>query len=268
MTTITTRTVHLSVKVPTLEDVIRGVISPVYGSGDSATFTIPEWVEIGDLLIYFVGIHQNMDWESNSEYMSFSLDDANWLKSLEVSCNAAEFDGGVAAVGDGNRPGLTLYSGSRIADEGDIGTSVTVSFKQIHTPPPPIPAAFAEPVLFLLVIRNDHYHTDNAYMSNWQVGYYEGSPDQPPPALTECYRYIANEFTVIDEAFDVVFFTRATYEGGGRGILPIGVTELCDAENTVGLYVGAKIIANGVEVNYRTESDISNINAMIGIGVH
>lgn len=120
MTTIATRTVHLSVETPTLGNVIHGTTGPFYASSNSINVTIPSWVEVGDgLFVVFTG----SSYPDNGFYP-------------EEDGGFTALSHGIAWGGDGTEPPdyystyfhANLYVGLKIATESDIGATYTATF--------------------------------------------------------------------------------------------------------------------------------------------
>lgn len=259
--------------LPTLDDVIRGVILPVQSTGDSATFTIPNFAQENDLAVWFVTTHQYFSFETlDGNYIDFGATDSEWWVSYVNAQAMSCYDTGEAST-TGDFPGLTTYVGTKIINADDIGETFTVSFDHdesylafgVGTD-----ATYANPIFFMVVLKNDHYDTSDGSFNRIEDGYYysyECSGTQTD--YVACGTYTSGDpDPLVVKPVDIVFPFRSNFEASGIGTPPIGTTTLCDETGSeVSLYVGAKIVRRGLSVSYPTPSE-NHFNGLAGLGVN
>ena len=235
MTTITTRTVNLSVIMPVLTDYIRDVISPISSTTRTSTITIPSDVETDDFLIVFA---------ANRSY-SYIVMDGSW--SNITSPGGASFRAVETLPEDSPPPACTLQTFAKVLDVTDAGTDLTVSWEISGWTPPDDETIYATgnhvPILFAVVLKHQ-------LVDSWDgaIGY--NSDFDGDLAM--------DSFTINTPS--IVFYARTVYETASVDS-PVGVTELCNhTANGNSLYVGATVKSTSV-ASWSVDSGTQNVSA-------
>jgi hypothetical protein len=224
MTTVAVRGVTLNVVAPTLDDVIRGVIPAIAGDGDSVTFTIPDWVEIGDSIVVYAynrvfssfippttGPNANepisgwFRWRTPSDY----TDDIYPYPILTI-----EF------------PGSSLDEFNHEVVSGDAGSSITFNYEHYdYYSATNIPTTFADPIACGVIFKG----------SGW------GEEDGNYGGVAYDYDYDDASATY-SLPYQVLVFWQGSYVGALTPPPVIGVTTLTELNATSSVYLGAKVV--------------------------
>lgn len=247
MTTITTRTVLLSISAPPkISDVIRDSYGPFKVTGGSVSLTIPATTMTGDLILAVV---------QPDDYYTTVTEPTGW----DYYFNA----GATGAAGSGrDYPGLQLYPMYKVAAgtagslSTDAGTTVTVDV-EYNTPT----EAFTGDSIAVLYVLNNEYITGSYAYSGSKVDFatFDYYNDTPPITAT------APSLTTTT-AHEIVFYMLGSY--GSVGVTP-NETELCNFQITgCSLYIGGRIYPSAMATGTHTFSQDTpayNVGAILAI---
>lgn len=247
MPTVTTRTVQLSVNNLTIEDIIRGVVGPVTGDGDSVTFSIPSYAQENDVMLFFISSHQ-LDGRVN--YTSGDWDYRIYLSIYEEDAPLISTD---------PLPGIVMEVGFGKIAAAEVGTDITFNMVWESPIDGTVSTTLANPTLFGVIIKKENWnYTDyptefpaenDGAVSGW-------NQTAAPSGYANC------DPSVLFAPIETVFYSCTN----NTSPKPPFVQTLCSDAN---LYVGAKIHANaGVSVTYNTDTVAANINSMIGFKIN
>lgn len=210
---------------PTLDDVIRGSVGPVSGSGSSVTFTVPAWVQTGDGMVFMMA--------SRVDYS-----DADYIADNTVPTGIDDEDGWTTASAYTSKAGHTLgtYYWTKIliaemvtkaAGVGEAGTEYTFTFKHetesFH--------------YYLLVFNKDHMLSDVIDNGDINSAYHDGDGYQDP-GITDFY---APSLSLYSLAPAVITF--GAIDGNERVAPQANWRELCDiGDSNVSLFIMARMM--------------------------
>lgn len=248
MTTITTRTVNLSVNAPTLDDVIRVTIEPVtsFTQDDAAettsiSFTVPSTAQVGDTVKLF------LSWRLYRYCVEFlySSTQLSYIDNFS-RIGAATWADDAAIPGYG----LARFEIYELAAE-DIGATFTITLHDCETGTHYSTSAFS-PILYGVVLNGAYY--DAEYSRGYQeVAENTGARDELVP-LTSSVNH------------QLFFYCRTMFPTGDSNA-PFLATELCDTTaNDNSLFVAARVVKNsGTVVDYAVDANpnITMLSALI-----
>lgn len=241
MTTITTRTVSLSISAPpTLSEVIRGTVGPVKGTGSSVTFTIPDWVVEGDGMAFLMASrvdYSDADYEADNTVPVGFNSVTGWTKYTAFKSTA------------GHTPGfyystkiLIAEMVTRAAGATEAGTEYTFTFHHDTE-------TF---YYFLIVFNGDYMLSDVIYNGDIDSAFHDIDGYQNV-GVTNFY---APSLTLYSARPAVVLF--GAIDGNLRTTPSFGWTEMCDiGDANVSLFVAAKTTTGttGMIHAYMEDSD-------------
>lgn len=229
------RYVELDIETPpTLEDAIRGVISPVQSNSASITFTIPSWVQAGDLILIYVYNRTYASFAKKTTGSGVSEPVAGWTRWWHHSDYAADISPYPTLTIE--FPGSTWDEFYHVAASGDAGTNVTFEYVRYDFYSASyVPVTFGNPIVCGVVFKADWNANDGNYGG---VGY-DYDYDDAAVAYSSPYQ--------------VVLYFNGLYAGGSETPV-LGATTLCKFSSDSSVFLAAKMAYGSGSESYHIQA--------------